>query len=268
MTTGTRPQAALTLAVVAMAGLVLATSSAEATVIFSEDFSGTSADLNNTAPDVRPGSETWVASPRFNQDGSIDQGAGSATLAFTPVSGNLYQLDASLAGVYGDGDWFALGFASGQSTGSSSSDRFITGNVMGTAWMLLKGDSTSSQNSAFLGIGTGSNGGTTSNVAWSAWTHENPGGDMDLRIVLDTTGGAGTWTATWLARRPADAGYTVVRPETLMLTETMNSVGLALSNVGVFGTIESFSLQIVPEPATMSLLALGGLALLRRRRRS
>jgi len=210
----------------------------------SEDFDGAAGtDLNNSAPDIRPGSENWVAAPIFNQDGSLDQGPGSAALAFTPVDGTIYTLDASLAGVSGNGDWFALGFGNGQSTGSTLDDRFITGNVVGTAWMLIRGNASGSSNTAFLGTGASPNGGTADGVAWTAFASENPGGDMDLRIVLDTTGGPGAWSATWFAKRPAEASYTEVRSATPMPAEAMSSVGLAVSNAGVFGTIESFTLS-------------------------
>jgi hypothetical protein len=41
------------------------------------------------------------------------------------VSGRIYTLDCSLSGVSGDADWFALGFASGQSTASGINERFV-----------------------------------------------------------------------------------------------------------------------------------------------
>ena len=44
----------------------------QAETIFSEDFTGTSEDLDGSAPDIRPGTETWIAGPVFNQDGSLD----------------------------------------------------------------------------------------------------------------------------------------------------------------------------------------------------
>lgn len=224
-----------------LVGLVLAASAVHAGVLFSDDFSGTGADLHGSAPDLRPGSETWVASSVFNADGSIDQGAGSATVAFVPSDGKVYQLDASFAGVNGDGDWLAVGFAKGQSTVVGSNNRFISGNTVGKAWMLVKGDASSSMNTALMN-------GTASNAAWVSLTHENPGGDMDMRIVLDTTSGAGGWSATWFAKRPADASYIEMRPATTLLAEDIDSVGLALSNAGVFGTVESFSLEVI-EPA-------------------
>jgi hypothetical protein len=231
--------------------LALMTPFAAAEILFSDDFSGDGSDLNDSTPNVTTGGATWVACPAFKRDGLITPSSGSATLAFSPVDGEVYTLDLSLSGVTGNGNWIALGFANGQSTGAASTDRFITGNVMGTAWMLFRGDASVNANQTWLGLGTGTNGGTTSSSPFTdPLTNVNPGGDVDLRIVLDTTGGAGTWTATWLARRPTDGNYTEMRPATPMLTESMNSIGIALSSGAVDGTIESFSLSTDTESAS------------------
>ena len=243
----------------ALAGLALTAVPLSAAVIYADDFSGGMADLNGAAPDVGPG--TWVASSVFNHDGSIDPSAGSATLAFAPVDGNVYQLDASLSGVSGNSNWFALGFGTGQSTAIGTNNRFINGLLIGKAWMLFRGDTSGHQ--AFLGSATS---GTASGLGWSALSTAT--GEIDLRIELDTTGGAGAWTATWFARDPAESSYTLVRPTEALLDESINSVGLALANTGVDGTVESFRLTAIPEPSAAALIGLGGLALVRRGRQS
>jgi hypothetical protein len=92
------------------------------------------------------------------------------------------------------------------------------------------------------------------------------GGSLDLRIVLDTTGGTGNWTATWYARRPADGSYTEVRSSTILTTEDIDSVGFAVSSTGVSGAIERFALNAVPEPSALLLGGLVLVGLLRRRR--
>jgi len=231
-----------------MVAAVSSYASSTEVVIFSDDFSGGAAtNLNGQAPDVRPGGETWVAvsSPSyFKADGSFVGGGtggtrgGSATLAFTPEDGRVYTLDASVTGVTGDGNWIGFGFAQGQSTAGSTDARFTQGNVIGKAWMLLKGDATGSENSALMN-------GTASNEPWATYTQENPGGDMLMRIVLDTMGGAGNWSATWYAKRPADPDYAIILATTNLLDETISSVGFAVSGPTVSGSIESFSL-IVP----------------------
>ena len=231
--------------------LLRAAVSADGGVIYADNFDGSSEDLHGAAPDARPGGETWVASAHFNRDGSTGDGAGSATLPFVPVNGRIYTLDVTmrnLSALPGDTDWFGLGFVNGRSTGSTADDRFITGNVVGAAWMLHRGDFNLTNNSAFLGngqVGSGNNGlgpgGVSNGVTWSLSPAQNA---VSMRIVLDTTGGAGNWTATWHARRPADASYAVVRPtQVLPSPTTITAVGIARSNPGVSGTITNFSLS-------------------------
>jgi hypothetical protein len=223
-----------------------------ANVIFADNFNG-SGGLNSVAPDTRPGTQTWVASPQFLASGTIsgDTG-GSATLAFTPVHGRLYTLDArfTATAAAASNEWLALGFAKGQSTVAGGNERFIGPTVTGKSWMFLRGSATPavSTNSALLGNNSG--GGTASTVNWANWTG-GTGGTIEFRIVLDTTGGAGTWKSTWYAKRTADATYTTVRPATALLDENINSIGFARSNTAVTGTLLSFSLSQSPsdEPA-------------------
>jgi len=218
----------------------LMTVPAGAATFFYDDFGGGTVNLNGTMPDITLGGATWVASPDFKASGAFAATAGgSATLAFIPVSGRIYTLDCSLSGVSGDSDWFALGFASGQSTTSGSNDRFIQVNVIGKAWMFIRGDASVNANFAYLGNATS---GTGSGVAWTTYANQS-GGAILMRIVLNTTGGAGNWTVTWYVKKPADAEYAVVRPATKMLNESINSVGFAMSSPTVQGTIESFTLS-------------------------
>lgn len=224
------------LSLVTVLTLVIPAVTVDAQVIFSEDFSGTSADINGTTPDVTTGGAAWVASSNFNQDGSINLGAGSMTLGFTPVNGVIYTLDASLTGVTassGNKDWFALGFVEGQSSASGTGNRFVSGDTVGKAWMLMRGDTTAAVNMTHIN-------GTSSAADWLALSDLT--GSVYMRIVLDTIGGSGNWAATWYAKRPTDSVYSEVRATTVLPNQTINSVGMALANSGVNGTIVSFSL--------------------------
>ena len=240
----------------------------QAETIFSDNFDGGSGDLNGTTPDTTTGAN-WVAGSLFNADGSTEDTQGSATLAFTPVNGSIYTLDASFSGLglvsVADTDWFGFGFVNGQSTGLDSGDRFINGNVVGSAWMLLRADQTSNPN-LYGYLGNASSGIINeSNISLTPTTAT----EIDLRLVLDTTAGVDptSWTATWSAKRAADSSYTVVRAEQNLLTG-ITAVGISRSGPGITGTVESFSLTAVPEPSSAALLlGLGSIALVLRRRK-
>lgn len=233
--------------------LFIPAANAEFVSIFSHTFDEGSGGLNGTPVDV--GTGAWTAASVVTANGAFTTGPGSATLPFIPVNSGIYTLDARITGVTGSLNWIALGFANGQSTISSASDRFLTGNVMGTAWMLFRGNNnttpTASPNTAFLGNGSGTNGGLTDGVNWSALNFQDgiTPGSIDMRILLDTTGGSGTWKVTWLAKIPTNPGYTVVRPEAAVLNEAnFTSVGFAFANAGVNGNIQSFSLNYTGDP--------------------
>ncbi len=86
-----------------------------------------------------------------------------------------------------------------------------------------------------------------------------------MRVVLDTTAGAGTWTTTWFAKRDTAGSFTEVGAGDV-IDKNITSVGFGKSNTGITGTITSFSLTSVPEPSTALLGGLGGMLLLHRRR--
>jgi uncharacterized sulfatase len=244
-----------------LAGLGISLASAQ-TTIYSDDFSGGTGDINNVAPDIRPGTETWTASTLFNADGSVDRptssSQGSMTLPFTPVDGFIYNLDASFSGVTGDTDWLAMGFAKGQAATSTTNDRFIGGNVVGSTWMLFRGATpaplTTNGNKIQRGLGNADPADWLDATLWDL-----EGGAIDLRIVLDTTGGTGAWTATWYAKLPAAGSYTLVGATTPVphAASEYTSVGIAASNTnpstGTGGTIESFSLTAAA-PVSQALI--------------
>ncbi len=208
---------------------------------FSDDFSGAGGALNGATPDTTTGGANWVAAPTFEDDGDsvIGTAGGSATLAFTPIDGSTYTLETSIQNVSGDNDWFALGFANGQSAANSGNARFIN-IVEGLAWSLYRGDASVTPNTAFRGDEAAVNGGVADGADWLV-DASTSGGDVVLRITLDTTGGAGNWTATWEA--DTGSGFQTVRNAETLLSEAINSVGVAVSNTAdITGTLDSFTL--------------------------
>lgn len=246
-----------------MSSLLATLCPATAETLFSHTFDGGTGGLNGTAVDV--GTGNWVAfggvtaNGVFNSAVTTSAGGGSATLAFSPSHGLQYHLDARITGVVGTGDWVALGFANGQSTTTGASHRFITAggtgaaNVgpVGTAWMIFRGSNTANANMTFLGTGilNGTNQGNLNGAGWPSLNHS--GGSIDLRIVLDTTGGSGHWKATWLAKLPTDPAYTILRADVAVPVadeSRFTSVGLAFSSGAIDGTLESVALSTASAP--------------------
>jgi arylsulfatase A-like enzyme len=245
------------LALIAGFGICLASAQ---TTLFEQSFTpgaGT-AVLNGTSPAI--GAGNWVASPLFQADGDIAEGAGSATLSFTPVNGFIYTLDASFRNMAGtanvgapEQDWVALGFAKGQSTLSGTNNRFLSTNVIGKAWMLFRGANTTGTLSNVAHLG-GPTAGNSSSADWSDATLATTyGGGMDMRVVLDTTGGTGAWTATWYAKLPVSGSFTEVRATTTLLSEDINSAGAAISNPGIDGDLTFFRLTAL-DPSAKALI--------------
>ncbi|MEN1678383.1 MAG: BNR-4 repeat-containing protein [Planctomycetota bacterium] len=219
-------------------------------VLYSEDFAGAGALLNEALPDVSFDSSRWVAAPTFLDNGESlgDAPGGSATLAFTPSDGGVYVLEASIDAIVGDTDWFALGFVNGQSPVNSANSRFITGDVEGLAWAMYRGAQGGSSNQTFLGDTSLSSPGTHDGSPWLVGAGES-GGDVDIRITLDTTAGAGAWTATMEA--DTGDGFRLIRAEEVLNDESINAVGIANSNTrDITGTLTSFSLRELVTPPT------------------
>jgi hypothetical protein len=246
------------IAVVAVGIVGLAVGTADAGQIYFDDFSGSgAADLHGTTPDVTTGGNTWVASTGsadYKADGSFTTTTeGSMSLAFTPVDGKVYTLDATFVNLSGS-HWAQFGFGNGQEP-----------NWAGRAWHLLRTaeDTSNAHNTAESGF-----------AGLSVWTslgllrYDN---DLDVRIVLDTTGLTGNWTATYYAKAGNVGTYTEVQSAVTLTDETIDSVGVDVFNSGRGGKLSSFSLSdnsVIPEPSSFALLVgLGSLAMVVRRRR-
>lgn len=210
-------------------------------ILFQENFDG-EGPLHHRSPKITSNELQWVSGHHFRANGWISSGSASATLAFQPVDGVVYTLDGSFRGVNspnGDFPWVALGFANGQSTGVKSADRFVSGTVTGRAWMLFRGAGPERAN-------TTHDMGDSNPSPWENWS-QGVGGDMDLRIVLDTTRGYGNWTATWFARRPGNDSFLKVGSTRTLPNEAIRSVGVAVSGSKIKARITNFSLRADPE---------------------
>ena len=198
--------------------------------IYFDDFSGSGANLNGTTPDITPtGTETWTADGTWKDNGYNAEwwnGYKAGTLPFVPDSGKVYTLSA-----------------------------------------ILDADPLNSEgyNSDPIGIGFGGgpgfafydNGAGTVNSTGPSTVDEGGYGKgaISVAIVLDTT--AAAWTVEWFINDVSVRG-----PEAYAVNPTITTI--TIWKDWMCGSVDD--LTLTPEPATLSLLVLGGLAMLRRRR--
>ncbi len=225
-------------------------------VLYQHNFDGSAAaTLHSLAPDVNNngGGTTWVTRTdtglrsgtglKWFDDGTMSAtpgGSGAASLGFRPIAGNIYTLTARISGITSStnpDNWFAMGFASGQATGSGGGAEFYgdpnaTDQLSGQPWMLFRSPASGLTNQTFRGPGTESGSEWTASSAFT--------GAVDMRIVLNTT--AAQWTAEWFAKAATDATYTSVRsPVTYTTNPNIRSAAMTVVD-GIAGNIDSFTL--------------------------
>ncbi|MHB1158148.1 MAG: hypothetical protein ACYC26_15080 [Phycisphaerales bacterium] len=217
--------------------------SSHATVIYSDDFSGLStANLNATTPDTRPGAETWIAHTPWKADGSIAPGGPTAFayLPFTPQTGNLYSLQLTITTLTAGNSWMALGFTSQGADGANNS--LLT---YGQPWILQ-----SATNAVSRTLGS------ADPAFHGAFT--NP---VTVTINLDTQNAQ--WQAEWFINGVSKRTYTYTTNPTI----TAVGFGTQTNGGAAGGTVDNFSLtNSVPEPAGICLLLCPVAAMLVRRR--
>lgn len=238
-------------------GLALIPSSAHAaTIIYQDDFSGANnTNLSGTAPDIKPGAQTWSGSTlSFDADGSVDNDGGGrgAWLPFIPATGNIYQLSGTI-NVAG-GSWITLGFAERNPNNHFNTTTASGADPYGSAVVAPGGAVT-------FFVGEGLSGSSD---------HTGINGVNQIDITLDATNASSTlWTMAFKLN-----GTQVVAPSTVLQSATFEGTG-SFSNIAFVGfsadntaagQIDNFSLSIIPEPSTALLGGIGMLALLRRRR--
>lgn len=245
----------------AMAVVTLTLTAAQA-VIYQDSFDREGL-LNGSAPDVAPGTQTWTAlesdppaSTDPHTDGSVltfDASRRNMFLPFTPGS-DVYELSIQmkLDPANDSSDWAGLGFM-GASPDVEGTQMAYGEDVdtSGRPWILLR------QNGAALAFGGP---GTANNLGGPDAGTYAPDVFHTLTLTLDTTGAQWTVDVSINGSPIADTFTYDVNPD-------IGTVGLSTTPFGgdyVF-TFDNFSL--IPEPATLALLGLGGFGLLMRRKR-
>jgi hypothetical protein len=86
--------------------LIEGTSKVSAAVIYSQTFTGGTGALVSTTPTT--GAGTWTGDNILNRNGLLEGGWGAVSLAFTPTSGLVYELTATIDRT--SGPWIGVGF--------------------------------------------------------------------------------------------------------------------------------------------------------------
>jgi len=243
----------------------LSLTAGRAAVIFEDNFDGlATAGLNGTAPDLRPGTETWIANSDFMADGSMTAN-GSAWLPYEFQSG-VYQVTLMLDLAATNSTTF-LGIS------------FITGNQ---PWGTGQFSEVGGSYATFA---------LRRNRDAEFWAGERNGGNVDLgklgsttpltgtlRLVLDTTGTRwkvdAFFTPLGEAEIVFDLNGTGAGSSYLYETNPPVFTGVGFTgNVSSNGSVSRFTVAtVIPEPTSaalvMSGIAMAGLCFWRRWRRA
>lgn len=228
---------------------VIAATGSHAMVIFEETFSGSSSSpLDGTAPEVRPGTETWISGAGFSADGSMTN-SGSAWLPYA-LGNEVYEINLGI-----------------DLTPSSSTAymaiSFITSNQ---PW----------STSTFNGVtGTYTTFGFRPNRDVEFWAGDRNNGNVDggrlsslvsltgqIRMVLNLTGTNWTvdvfYTPNGGSEIVLDINGTDAGTAYTYATNPPSIKGIGItSNVNSAGRFTHYSLSVIPEPSSVVLIGLG-----------
>ena len=242
--------------------IVAIAAAANAGMIYSETFDGDgTTGLDGSVPTA--GGNTWGAKGEFIMtDGSIDGKAGANLLPFDPVAGKVYTLSMDLN--HTGTKYIGIGFSKAGTNDSSKADTGYRFPQNGGIAFMHYGQGGAID--MYEGLNAYTDGvknatiPTTGVYAGQTW--------VNLKIVLDTAGDGSSFTADFMID---DVSISSGPFQIDLPIEDINYAGISSygtrSGASPAGSIvDNFEISVVPEPATIALLAFGGLSLIRRRR--
>ncbi len=262
----------LAAAATGLLGLAGMAQNASAAVIYSDNFvqpngtqlNGQTVQTSNGIAGGTSGAQ-WTACTTQTDGPATTTGSGAYIpgheaifLPFAAQAGYVYTLTATLDPT--STDWVSLGFADGSYTGGNGNNIWQstgTGNTDNNpvSWALDRAGTNGGQPQFFGGPGT------NADIAFGASTDS---GLQTFVITLNTTGTEWTSSAYVTGDPSLTASYTYTSGN-----PTITTVGFGTDNTQ--GIVSAFSLDVasvaVPEPATLSMLAIVGLGLLLGKRR-
>jgi hypothetical protein len=183
--------------------------------IYTQTFVGGNTPIVGTTPTT--GAGTWTGDNILNRNGLLEGGWGAVSLAFTPTSGLVYELTATISDQYW-GSWIGVGFLPDNSLYGWNDSSPKNPVVLRTA----------------TGWGTPPQAGIASMLS------------NDVLIRLDTT--ASQWTAAFF-----QGGTQIGTTYTYATNPTINRVGFVSDGSG--GTVSAFRLTTVSNSPTFATWA-------------
>lgn len=281
MHTHTTKKGALLVAVFAVALVVMSGTTAHAALLVQEDFDGDGSNLAGKTPDFFSGDITlggdvdglWDAKSNggWRRNGDVGVSTDVNTAAHIELGSYIDDARGTASGIFElsmeiaqftDKDEASAGYISlGFSKASPADNRqFTNSDVSGRATLTRRIEAEDNTVEVYTGKEAGGNTASTTDVLANPQL-------FTIRLDLTAHNGVDNWGTAAFYIGDSSSG-TLIGGSALALDATNSSFpSIALTLLDAQGSIGNLRLEQVPEPATMAMLAIGGVGVLLKRRR-